>query len=208
MAKKTKKKKAKKTIALAVASDEDLFQVPHFNSTPSKVKSDTEYRAVVVVARAVKEGFAQLKLDHEKGIEPIRQGLDHLYMRHRQAKEILEEEGQRCKALLEVYAASKVVKAVKAAERKALKAPTPEIAREIVETAAEKDHVPKVEGVSYRTTYEFEVTDAKKVPIEVGGVVVRPVKESTIGQLVRASKGQIKIPGVTCRTLKKSSIRG
>ena len=66
----------------------------------------------------------------------------------------------------------------------------------IVEPAA-----PKVEGVSYRTTWKFRITDEKKIPREY-----LAVDEKKIGQVVRALKDQAKIPGVEAYAAKSMAV--
>lgn len=65
----------------------------------------------------------------------------------------------------------------------------------------------KVKGVSSSKDWEIVSINDAKVPVDVSGVVIRPVDEKAIIRLIRASKGNIKIPGVTYREIVKMSVR-
>lgn len=66
---------------------------------------------------------------------------------------------------------------------------------------------PKVDGISYRTTYSVEVTDLGAVPCEVGGVIIRPADLTAIKKLAQMAKGQLSIPGVKIITSKEAYSR-
>lgn len=63
--------------------------------------------------------------------------------------------------------------------------------------------VPKVEGVSFREVWKFQIVDAKAIPREY--LVPDEVK---IGQVVRALKGSANIPGVRAYAEKTVAGRG
>lgn len=67
---------------------------------------------------------------------------------------------------------------------------------------------PKVSGVSTSKDWEILDIDPKTVPLSVSGIELRPVDLSAVMRLIRASKGQIEIPGVTYREVAKMSFRG
>ena len=58
---------------------------------------------------------------------------------------------------------------------------------------------PKISGVQI---------DPKMVPLAVAGVEIRPVDQAAVMRLIRTSKGQIEIPGITYRQVAKMSFRG
>lgn len=66
---------------------------------------------------------------------------------------------------------------------------------------------PKVDGVSTSKVWQLKSIDPAKVPVEIAGVVIRPVDEKAVLALVRATKGQIKIPGVEIEQVVSVSIR-
>ncbi len=55
---------------------------------------------------------------------------------------------------------------------------------------------PQVKGVSAKKDWVIKSIDPTKVPVELAGVVIRPVDEKAVMRLIRASKGQIKIEGI------------
>lgn len=66
----------------------------------------------------------------------------------------------------------------------------------LVQPAVTPVEKPKADGVSVQKTWRIKSIDDSKVPISVAGVVIRPVDNSAILRLVKASKGKIEIPGV------------
>lgn len=69
---------------------------------------------------------------------------------------------------------------------------------EIIETAqpAVQMQAPTARGVSTRTLYRAKIVNEKLVPVEVAGVVIRPVDLAAINKLGQASKGKLQIPGI------------
>ena len=70
----------------------------------------------------------------------------------------------------------------------------------VVSVAAEK---PKAEGVSTKKDWKIESIDSSKVPVLVAGVEIRPVDRSAVMRLIRATKGQVHIPGVVYKEVTK-----
>ena len=66
---------------------------------------------------------------------------------------------------------------------------------------------PKVSGVSTRKDWEIEIVDDAAVPIYVGGIEVRPVDKAAILRIVRAAKGNVKIPGIEIRETSQMMFR-
>lgn len=56
--------------------------------------------------------------------------------------------------------------------------------------------VAAVKGVTSKKTWDVVIEDPALVPIEVLGVVIRPVDEMALKKLAIASKGTLKVPGV------------
>lgn len=56
---------------------------------------------------------------------------------------------------------------------------------------------PKAAGISTRTGWKITGIDADKVPVSIAGVAIRPVDEKAVMALIKATKGQVKIPGIT-----------
>lgn len=55
---------------------------------------------------------------------------------------------------------------------------------------------PKTKGVTTSKTWRITAIDDSKVPCNLNGVILRPVDEGAVLRLIKASKGQIQIPGV------------
>ena len=67
---------------------------------------------------------------------------------------------------------------------------------------------PKVSGVRTSKDWEIVEIDPKTVPLAVAGIELRPVDQAAVMRLIRASNGQIEIPGITYRQVAKMSFRG
>ena len=66
----------------------------------------------------------------------------------------------------------------------------------------------KVKGVSKSKTWTIVGVDASHVPVEINGMVIRPVDEKAILRIIKASKGTIRIPGVIYEETTQISARG
>ncbi len=66
---------------------------------------------------------------------------------------------------------------------------------------------PTATGVSTRVYYKARIVNEKQVPVEVAGVVIRPVDISAINRLAQAAKGKLQIPGIEIYTEDSVSIR-
>ena len=66
---------------------------------------------------------------------------------------------------------------------------------------------PKVKGVSKTKSWEITSIDSGIVPTSVAGVEIRPVDEAAVMRLIKASKGQVEIPGVTYKETYSISVR-
>lgn len=66
---------------------------------------------------------------------------------------------------------------------------------------------PKVSGVSTSKDWEITSIDTAKVPVNFGGMELRPVDQAAVIRLIRASKGSIAIPGIAYREVAKMSFR-
>ena len=66
---------------------------------------------------------------------------------------------------------------------------------------------PVAKGVSATKSWEIKGVDVSKVPDTIAGVIIRPVDEKAVLKLIKASKGTIKIPGITYEEVSKMSFR-
>jgi hypothetical protein len=51
-------------------------------------------------------------------------------------------------------------------------------------------------GISSKKVWKARITDETAVPVEVAGIIIRPVDEAALNNLAKATKGKAKIPGV------------
>lgn len=65
----------------------------------------------------------------------------------------------------------------------------------------------KADGASSSIDWEITAVDNSKVPVDFAGICIRPVDTKAIIKLIRASKGQIKIPGIEYKSVAKLSFR-
>lgn len=66
---------------------------------------------------------------------------------------------------------------------------------------------PKVAGVTSSKDWEIVDINPSMVPLVIAGVELRPVDQSAVMRLIRASKGKIYIPGIVYREVAKMSFR-
>ena len=66
---------------------------------------------------------------------------------------------------------------------------------------------PKVAGVTSSKDWEIVDINPSMVPLAIAGVELRPVDQSAVMRLIRASKGKIEIPGIVYREVAKMSFR-
>lgn len=66
---------------------------------------------------------------------------------------------------------------------------------------------PKAQGVSAGVDWEIVSVDSKMVPLKFNEVELRPVDTKAVMRLIRASKGQINIPGIYYKAVPKMSFR-
>lgn len=64
---------------------------------------------------------------------------------------------------------------------------------------------PKVAGVSTAKDWEIVEINERAVPVSVAGAVIRPVDKAAVMRLIRATKGQVQIPGIVYKEVAKMS---
>lgn len=72
-----------------------------------------------------------------------------------------------------------------------------EVMENVATTAVIKPSAPVMKGVSTSKTWKITKVDSATVPTHVQGVEIRPVDEKAVLRLIKATKGAIKIPGIT-----------
>ncbi len=72
-----------------------------------------------------------------------------------------------------------------------------EVMENVATTAVINPSAPVMKGVSTSKTWKITKVDSATVPTHVQGVEIRPVDEKAVLRLIKATKGAIKIPGIT-----------
>lgn len=111
----------------------------------------------------------------------------------------MEEEKKR---LMEEAAKSETNGDQVAAEIKMAQAMAVESMKPVAQVAT-----PTVQGISRKVVWKAEIIDEKKVPVEIAGMVVRPVDMSAINKLAQTSKGKVEIPGIRIYEDSQLSVR-
>lgn len=82
-----------------------------------------------------------------------------------------------------------------------------EVMDDMSESVAVAGAKPKADGASASKDWEIVDIDTNLVPTSVAGVEIRPVDKAAVMRLIRASKGSIKIEGVTYKEVVKIALR-
>lgn len=202
--------------ALIVENDEDYRNAAEFGKTIKqkatvvteffKPMKDSAYQAHKAVCDREKKMLAPLK-----NAESIVKRTMGAYVTEQERKRREQEE-----ALRRAAAAERERKLKEAAELE--KAGDTNGADEVLEEAIVMDEAtsftaptrsaPKVSGVSTTRDWEIKEIDSRRVPNSIMGVEIRPVDKAAVMKLIRASKGQIQIPGIAYQEVTKMSISG
>lgn len=120
------------------------------------------------------------------------------------------EEEARLRKLAEEESRRKLEEAVKAEEAGDAEAAEYAMAEaEALDNMVVKIEKPvaKVSGISQTKTWVITGIDLKELPDEFAGCLLRPADEKAIMQLIKATKGQISIPGVKYQETFVMSVR-
>ena len=77
----------------------------------------------------------------------------------------------------------------------------------ISHTLTVQHEAPKATGTAVKKDWEVAIVDYSAVPVSVAGAVIRPVDLAAVKSLVRASKGQISIPGISIKETANITLR-
>lgn len=198
------------------------------------ISNDADYEAAAEITRKVKQ--TQKKVDEywEPLRASTYKAYKDVMGKKKQMTDPLEKAEKILKTKIGAYAAQKE-RERRAAEEAARKAAQEEMDRKLAEAAAAEKagdtigaemamaeaeimddaaasiiigaKAPKVEGMSTTKTWVIKNIDPSKVPIDIAGVVIRPVDEKAVLALIRATKGAVKIPGVEYEEAVSVSIR-
>lgn len=82
-----------------------------------------------------------------------------------------------------------------------------EVMEQVAATAVVESQATKVSGISQKKDWKITKIDEDKVPVDIAGIVIRPVDEKAIMNLIKSTKGKVKIPGVTFEETVNISVR-
>jgi len=201
--------------ALSITTDEEYGQAAEFGK---QIK--TQAKTVMDFFKPMKDSAHQAHktiCDREKKmLQPLQEAEKEIkrniadYLRKKE-KERLELEAKMRKAAEEererqLEEAAKLEEAGKTEEAEVVL-----MEAQVTETVAVNSKVymdtPKTKSVSSTKDWEIQNIDAEKVPINFGGMEIRPVDDKAILRLIRASKGTIQIPGINYKETIKIGIR-
>lgn len=125
---------------------------------------------------------------------------------------IRRAEEERLRRQAEEEAARKLEEAIKLEEQgKAKEAEAAASTAAVIDTVAKNIAVvadkPKADGVSSTTDWEITGVDSMLVPCFFGGINIRPVDESAIKRLIKASNGTVEIPGIKYKAVARMTFR-
>jgi len=194
----------KQAAAIVILTDEDLIKAKQFvagiKSVTKRVEEfwkpilDSTYRAYKTVVDRKKSMIEPLSNAEKTAKKEIAR-----YVQEQERKR--REEAERLRRLAQEEMERKLNEAAQAeSEGDAAGAEYAMAEAEAYESASLAS-IPtaapaKVDGMSRRKTWKIKEIDLSKLPCEFAGVILRPADESAIANLIKASKGQIQIPGV------------
>ena len=82
-----------------------------------------------------------------------------------------------------------------------------EVMQGIAEAGSIPSQKPKANGVSTSKAWKIVSVDPAQVPVSIAGAVIRPVDESAVMALIKATKGKIEIPGIKYEETVTISVR-
>jgi len=158
---------------------------------PMRVSSKAAYDAVLSRKKAMldplKDAEAALKEKLDAFIEVQKE------LQEEKNASLKERAARRLDECLAEAAAAEKAGDVLAAEMALAEA---EMMDDAANGVGARSMLPKVNGISTVKSWEIISIDHKAVPAYVGDVVIRPVDEKAVMTLIKATKGQVVIPGV------------
>lgn len=82
-----------------------------------------------------------------------------------------------------------------------------EVMENVAKAGRIESQTPKAAGVSVRKNWEIINIDSSQVPVSLNGVEIRPVDKKVVMNLIKATKGTIKIPGIQYKEVANISVR-
>lgn len=199
--------------ALAVTTDEEYQQAAEFGKAIKqkaavvteffKPMKDSAYQAHKAICDREKTMLAPLK-----NAEAIVKKTMSVYVTEQEKKRREQEEALRRAAEAE---RERLLKEAAEREQTGDAEGTEELLAEAVVMdeatafSAPTRSAPKVSGVSTAKDWEIVEINEHAVPMTVAGAVIRPVDKAAVMRLIRATKGQVQIPGIVYKEVAKMS---
>lgn len=199
--------------ALAVTTDEEYQQAAEFGKAIKqkaavvteffKPMKDSAYQAHKAICDREKTMLAPLK-----NAEAIVKKTMGVYVTEQERKRREQEEALRRAAEAE---RERLLKEAAEKEKAGDADGTEELLAEAVVMdeattfSAPTRSAPKVAGVSTAKDWEIVEINERAVPVSVAGAVIRPVDKAAVMRLIRATKGQVQIPGIVYKEVAKMS---
>ena len=205
-----------------------------FQAGAITINSDADYADAAEFGRALKRKSAEVKAFFKPMKDAAHLAHKQICDREKAALKPLESAEKLLKQTMSAYVEEQERKRREAEEaaRKAAQEEAERILKEACELEANGDIVsadmaleeaqmmcdtadgialdapkPKAAGTASRTDWEITDIDISKVPVDIAGVIIRPVDEAAVMRLIRSSKGQIKIDGITYKEVSRISFR-
>jgi len=206
----------KQADSVVIASDADFQDASEFTrSVKSLQKKVKDYWEPMRVStkKAYDDVIAHKKemLDPLDKAEKILKDKMATYTIEMQRKQ--REQEEKMKRLAQEEADRKLAEAIAAQDSGDLEAAASAMAEaEVMDDMAFSgisvaSQKPKADGISTSKSWKITAINEDDVPIDINGAVIRPVDTSAIMALIKATKGKIKIPGVTYEETVTVSVR-
>lgn len=168
-----------------------LKRMQHANLQP--IKTDADYALRGVTLREVQALVKAATEERTNIVKPINEGVKRINEFFKKLTAPAEEFANELKQSMVDFQEQKRQAALKEAEAQAkkLEKKSPEAAQDLRNAAAVRQVVPPVEGVQFRRTWTFEITDESLVPREF-----LVIDEAKLRKYAQAMQDTAKVPGV------------
>lgn len=198
------------------------------------IQTDEDYRSAAAFGRLLRQRTAEVKSFWRPLKEAANKAHSEICSKEKAMLKPLESAEKVLKAAMGEYVAEqkRIRKEAEEAARQAAQEEVERKMREAIELEARGDSIgaeiaieeaeimddakssisvpstnPKAAGVSSTKDWEIINIDDRDVPVAFEGTVIRPVDTAAVMRLIRASKGTIRIPGVSYREVAKIAFR-
>ena len=202
--------------ALVVNNDEDFKNASDLaRSVKTMQKKVTEYWEPM--RTSTKKAYDDVLAHKKEMLDPLKSAEDILKCKIAEYTERLQEEQkareEELKRLAQEESDRKLAEAIECQKNGDSAGYDAAMAEaEVMDGMAVRDITvatakPKAEGVSMSKTWKIVAIDEKMVPTNFFGAVIRPVDQSAVMALIKASKGKIQIPGIVYEETVSVSVR-